>query len=630
MNSAAPAGPGEAKRRWPKIRPLLAAAFGLRNGLFVAFTLIATIPVVALGIWVERSALQKEVDSVKEKHLLLATNLTGALSRYARDVESAFVLGARSLIAGRADAGLAAMLGDLNFEHLCIIAADGAVTLFLPVRGDIERPSKPFDATTLSKFTAIAGDSGKPVFSDAMEGAAGRPTIFLVQRLDQGRMALGALSTDYIREVQRAITFGARGHAAIVDKSGKVLAHPIQSWWQGRMDLSKLSVVQKMMAGETGVATFHSPAMKADMVAGYTAVPRTGWGVMVPQPLSELVARANDVRNAALLIIVLGLGFVTVVSWFLAKRLTQPMQAVVSAARDLAAGNLDVRVGGLPRLMPSELRSLAHAFNHMAGEVSRKNFALAEAAGRAEAANRAKSAFLANMSHELRTPLNAIMGFSDMMRNKAFGALAPRYEAYASDIHASGAHLLKMINEILDFTKVDAGAVSIAIAEVDVPGAVESAMRTMQPLADAKSIRLETAIDPGAPALLCDATRVHQVLLNLLSNAVKFTPDGGVIKVTAAPEPAGGVRLVVSDNGIGIALADIQMVMVPFGQAETALITQKDHGTGLGLPLTRRLVELMGGSFELKSAPGQGTAATIILPSLVAKVVAKSAKARAA
>jgi signal transduction histidine kinase len=613
--------------RW---RAAVAEALSLRYALFVAFTLIATIPVLILGAWVERSALRKEFNSVAEKHLLLAKNLTGSLSRYARDVESAFLMATHSLAAGQDRAGLALLLGDLNFEHMCLVEADGRVSEFLPIRVGLKAPDAPMAADEMATLRSIAGGSGKPVFSNAMEGSGGTPAIFLVQLLPEGRLAFGVLLTDYIREVQRAIAFGALGHAAIVDKAGSVLAHPIPAWWRSRMNLSKLPVVQKMMAGETGVATFYSPAMKADMVAGYTAVPRTGWGVMVPQPVSELVARANDVRDAALLIIVLGLGFVIIASWLLAKRLTQPLQAVVSAARALASGDHDARVGKLPRLAPRELRSLAHAFNHMAGEVSRKNSALAGAVGRAEAANRAKSAFLANMSHELRTPLNAIIGFSDAMRNKTFGALAPRYEAYAADIYASGAHLLKMINEILDFTKIDAGAVSIEIAEVDVPGAVESALRTIQPLADAKNLRLETAIEPGVPALLCDATRVHQVLLNLLGNAVKFTPDGGFIKVAAAPEPGGGVRLVVSDNGIGIAQADIQMVMVPFGQAETALITHKDHGTGLGLPLTRRLVELMGGTFELKSAPGQGTAVTVILPSPTAKTAARSASARAA
>ncbi|MGQ0675750.1 MAG: sensor histidine kinase, partial [Rhodospirillales bacterium] len=601
------------------MRAAVAAAASLRNVLVVAFTLIATIPVLILGAWVESSALRKELDSVKEKHLLLAKNLTGSLSRYARDLESTFLMATGVLANGQDRAGLAALLADLNFEHMCLVEADGRVSAFLPVRADVKAPDAPLSADMMRAMRSIADGSGKPAFSNVIAGPGGRPTIYLVRLLPEGRVAFGALATDYIREVQRAIAFGAQGHAAIFDRAGNFLAHPNPALWQARTNLSKLPVVQRMMAGETGVATFHSPAMKADMVAGYTAVPRTGWGVMVPQPMSELIARANDVRNVALLIIVLGLGSVGVVSWFLAKRLTLPVQAAVAAARDLAAGNLEARVGKLRRLVPSELRSLAHAFNHMAGEVSRKNSALAEAAGRAEAANRTKSAFLANMSHELRTPLNAILGFSEMIRSKAFGALAPRYEGYAGDIHASGLHLLAMINEILDFTKVDAGVVSIEVGEVDVPGAVDSAVRMIQPLADAKNLRLQTAFEPDLPALLSDGTRVRQVLLNLLSNAVKFTPDGGRIKVAAAPEPGGGVRMVVSDTGIGIALDDIPVVMAPFGQAASALIAQKDRGTGLGLPLTRRLVELMDGRFEIKSAPGQGTAVTVVLPSLVAK-----------
>jgi len=629
MNTVAPAGTDAAQPRWRRWRARAAALFGLRGVLFVAFTLIATVPVVTLGVWVERSALQEEIDSVRDKHLLLATNLTGALSRYVRDVESAFVHGAGMLTQGHDGAGLAAMLGDLSFIHLCILEADGTVSAFLPVRGGVKVPPR-VEGAALEKFALLAGESGKPAFSDVMEGPEGAPAIFLAQRLDRGRLALGALATDYVREVQRAITFGARGHAAIVDKAGSVLAHPAAAWWQTRMNLSKLPVVRKMMAGESGVSTFYSPAMKADMVAGFTTVPRTGWGAMVPQPMDELIERANDVRRAALLIVVLGLAAVAGVSWFLAKRLTQPVQAVVTAARDLAAGNHEARVGRLPRLVPGELRSLAHAFNHMAGEVARKSAALKAALERADAANQAKSAFLANMSHELRTPLNAIMGFSEVMRSQALGPMPPRYEGYAADIHDSGAHLLKMINEILDFTKIDAGAVALETGEVDVARAVAGAIRMVRPLADAKKQRLEAAIAPGLPALLADGTRVRQVLLNLLSNAVKFTGDGGRIDVSAAPEPGGGVRLEVADNGIGIAPADIAMVLAPFGQAESALISQKDRGTGLGLPLTRRLVELMGGKFALRSAPGKGTTATVVLPSLVAKVQGEARTAQAA
>ena len=231
----------------------------------------------------------------------------------------------------------------------------------------------------------------------------------------------------------------------------------------------------------------------------------------------------------------------------------------------------------------------------------------------AEAASRTKSAFLAAMSHELRTPLNAVIGFSEMMLAEAFGPLgSPRYHDYLNDIRASGAHLLSVINDILDLSRLDAGQGVVEAETFDLGEEIAATLRMVAPQAAKAKVALASRIAPDLPLLKADRRRIVQILLNLLSNALKFTPPGGAVTVRAMADDE-GLRLSVSDTGIGIAAEDIPKALEPFGQVDSSLARKYD-GTGLGLPLTRRMAELHGGSLVLDSAPGQGTIVTVRLP----------------
>ncbi|HZB91039.1 MAG TPA: PAS-domain containing protein [Stellaceae bacterium] len=239
---------------------------------------------------------------------------------------------------------------------------------------------------------------------------------------------------------------------------------------------------------------------------------------------------------------------------------------------------------------------------------------LRRAKDEAELASRSKTEFLANMSHELRTPLNAIIGFSDILMGQIFGPLGDaRYSDYARDIRDSGLHLLNLINDVLDVSKVEFGKVELIEETVDIVAVVESCARLMRDRADTAGLRLVQELPPGLPYLQGDSRRLKQVLLNLLSNAVKFTPSGGRVTIKASYRPEDGFRLVVEDTGIGIAKGDLEKALRPFGQIDSRL-ARKYQGTGLGLPLARSMAELHGGKLELDSAPGQGTTATIWLP----------------
>ena len=236
---------------------------------------------------------------------------------------------------------------------------------------------------------------------------------------------------------------------------------------------------------------------------------------------------------------------------------------------------------------------------------------------RAEGANSAKSEFLANMSHELRTPLNAINGFSEMMVGEMFGPLGDRrYREYAQDILTSGQHLLALINDILDMSKIEAGKMNLHLETVDVGELAEEAVRLMRNRAETAGLSVGVAVPADLPTLEADFRGLKQILLNLLSNAIKFTPQGGRVTVRAAEvESATGpaIRIGVSDTGIGIAPEDLGRLARPFEQIETQH-SKTQQGTGLGLALTKALVELHDGVLTIESQPGLGTTVSFTLP----------------
>jgi PAS domain S-box-containing protein len=231
-----------------------------------------------------------------------------------------------------------------------------------------------------------------------------------------------------------------------------------------------------------------------------------------------------------------------------------------------------------------------------------------------ELANRAKSEFLANMSHELRTPLNAIIGFSELIRGEIFGPLgSPKYLEYVRDINLSGTHLLALINDILDLSKIEAGKVDLYKSAVDVAAAVWSSLHLVGERAEVGGVKLETEIADNLPSLYADERKLKQILINLLSNAVKFTGVGGKVTVRVWSHPNDGYVLQISDTGIGIAPENIPRALAPFQQVDSDLNRQYE-GTGLGLALSKSLVELHGGSLDLQSKVGIGTTVAVRFP----------------
>ena len=247
-------------------------------------------------------------------------------------------------------------------------------------------------------------------------------------------------------------------------------------------------------------------------------------------------------------------------------------------------------------------------------EVRRNQTRLIAAKEAAEAANRSKDDFLANMSHELRTPLNAIIGFSGMMSDRMFGPLSEKYIEYAGIIGDSGRHLLAIITDILDWAKADANRLTVVEESVDLDRAMNLSLMVVQEMARKAAVECDCGVAAGLSPIVGDAAKITQILVNLLSNAIKFTPAGGKVSLRIDPSPlGGGVLFRIADSGIGMTPDQIPIALAPFGQVDSGL-NRKYDGVGLGLPLTKRLVELHGGTIEIASERGKGTTVTVYLP----------------
>ncbi len=338
----------------------------LRQLLSVIFFLFATISAVAIRMLWTNSAWNREVQTVHDQHVQLANHIAEALSRYAEDVEAVFNLAVSNLDKHQPVLHLDTLLRRLHFKHVCIVNESGEVEQLISPASDLQIERVP-DAL-LAKLRAHNDAHPMPI-SNVLPDLAGEPTLFLWYAINRNQYALGALDTAYFIQLQKAISFGKKGHAAIVDRSGRIIAHPLQPWQESMKDISHLDPISRMIAGETGVSWFYSPAVKADMVAGFTTVPKTGWGVMVPQPLSELQAHVSEVKWSVWSVVGAILLASAIIGWLLSKWLASHLHHIGDVAERFAKGFHEARVGEQGAFQTREAAALATQFDTMADEV---------------------------------------------------------------------------------------------------------------------------------------------------------------------------------------------------------------------------------------------------------------------
>jgi len=444
----------------------------------------------------------------------------------------------------------------------------------------------------------------------------------------------GVIEADVdLRSVLEAIDraqIGTAGYAYAVDAQGEVIAHPDINLVLAHTSFAALPQVRAALTGAAaataGVVTTGRDADGREVLSAFHSVDPPGWWVFVEEPLSEAFApiEAAIWRTTLLLVVFVLVAIAT--SVLLARNLVRPIESIQAAAAKMGSGALNQRIEISSR---DELGALAEEFNRMAArlqesyaglehQVQERTRELTSALSRLdeqtrelEAASHHKSEFLANMSHELRTPLNAISGFSQVLRKQLYGDINEKQAEYLDDILASARDLLSLIDDVLDLSKVEAGQIELQVAPFSLPATLERGVVIVRERATREGVRVSLSSDPGVDTVIGDERRIRQVVFNLLSNAVKFAPAGGTVDVAAASVD-GVVRVSVTDSGPGIAPEDQARIFEEFQQAAAG--KEQREGTGLGLALSRRLVELHGGRIWVESEPGKGSRFVFTLP----------------
>jgi len=441
------------------------------------------------------------------------------------------------------------------------------------------------------------------------------------------------IDLQFVEGVIRQARVGSAGYAYAVDSRGRLVAHPSLDLVLGRADFSRLPQVRAALSGSARTAVSAATTGRSQdgtkVLSAFQRVNPPGWRVFVEDPVSEAYAPLESAlaRTALLLVAFLALAIFT--SVVLARRMVRPIKSMQVAAARVGEGALEQRIDVNSQ---DELGKLGDEFNKMAVQLQESyagledkvaertrelGSALAELDEKSrqlETISRHKSEFLANMSHELRTPLNAIIGFSEVLREQMFGELNERQLEYLDDVLLAARHLLSLINDVLDLSKVEAGRMELELSEVSLPEALETGLTMQEERAREARITFGLAVDPAEITVQADERKLRQVLVNLLSNAVNFTPPGGRVNVKACLRN-GVVEVAVADTGSGIAPEDQDLIFEEFLQARGANGGgARLEGTGLGLPLSRRFIELHGGRLWVESARGTGSTFRFTLP----------------
>ena len=432
-----------------------------------------------------------------------------------------------------------------------------------------------------------------------------------------GGVAVAVINLSFIRDLISGIRQGRSGRAYVVDSRGIAIAYP----GSGATDLSFLPQVRAAIESpdsQTSMATTSQDARGRTVLTAHHSIKGLGWSVFVEQPASEAFAPIYQSLALTAVLLLLALIVALLLSVWFARRMANPIRTLNVGASKIGLGTLDQRI---EIRTGDELEELAETFNRMAvqlrqsygsleQQVAERTRELGQAVTALEAASRHKSDFLANMSHELRTPLNAIIGFSEVLLERMFGEINAKQKDYLQDILSSGRHLLSLINDILDISKVEAGRMELQPGPTDLRFVLQNAASLVRERATRQGITVALDVDAAVGTIEADERRVKQILFNLLSNAVKFTPAGGRVTLTAA-RIDDAVQISVHDTGIGIRSEDQDRIFEEFQQAGPGKAVE---GTGLGLALAKRFVEMHGGRIWVESAVGTGSMFTFTLP----------------
>jgi len=458
------------------------------------------------------------------------------------------------------------------------------------------------------------------------------PTIFMaypvVSKNKIHHILVTELKIDEIEKLRKNIHFGEKGHSAIVDNKGNALAHPNAQWMAEIKNLSHIKIIQQMMAGESGVTEFWSPFVKQMMVAGFTSVPKLGWGIMVPQPKVEVEKQVNKILFSQLVWALIGLVIAIVLAVIISRHITSPINKLAHSAQELLSNELEGKLPEISSSAPYEVQELNRALINLVSGLQKSrteistlneslqdkvdeatlkltitNIKLKDIAKNEKNASQIKSNFIASMSHELRTPLNAIIGYSDLLIEEFSEIPDSIYLSDIKRIKKSGQHLLLLINDILDISKIETGKVDIIIEEVSITDMLDDIQSILSPLIEKKSNTIHFNNRLNINIINTDKVKLKQILLNLLSNANKFTNNGD-ITVELSHTEEDSIEISVKDTGIGIKKDKLESIFYAYNQADN-YIKFTFGGTGLGLSISRHYARMLKGDITVTSIEGK-------------------------
>ena len=344
----------------------------LRYLFIITFCLIVIIPMSLFWVWPYSKALDSEIEDVKERHLVIAKNLSGTFERYYQDVTGLFSVTDNLSKKQLQSQAFKTLLESYNFNVVARIDVKGEVLDCL-FTTKTSCPSH-VDENILTLATETVTESDVNISTVTEDKKLNTGPILLVVKKSTDNILLAYLSTEYIVKMGKRVSFGEKGHAAIVDQAGNVLAHPLDSWIKARKNIAKISAVEKMLQGKTGVEQFYSPALKGDMIAGYTYVSNAKWGVMVPQPIKELEDKAKAIDETAVFVMLLGLGLALLISIPVSIILIKPLENLSKVIKQIEKDDSTIKINwDLSKVIPLEIRELKHSFSTMMNKIETNN-----------------------------------------------------------------------------------------------------------------------------------------------------------------------------------------------------------------------------------------------------------------
>ncbi len=581
---------------------------------FVLVALIsASLPLVLMWALPHNPDQTSPTDSAQERHLPLARTIGSFLAQYVHSRTLAFNQLADDLLADRPATLTPSLLQGLGLRALVLVDVNSGRTLNAAPGGP-SGARKVLSRASIDRLVKSTRNQSGPV-TDIRPSRNGTASVHLVRRKGD-RAVAAALDPGPIEDLANSNALGSNLHVAIVDSSRRLLASSKQAPVANAPDVSALPPIKLMMQAGGEVQSSHPPAALTEGVASFATVPALGWGVLVWQPGADPIPQTNSLTIGVVLIVVFSLVAAVLIAVAVSRLICTPLDGLMAVARRLVNGERDPGVSTPQQLLPREIQALSSFVNGLARKIAKAQTDEAEARRRAETADRQKSEFFHHTVHELRSPVTSIIGLSQALGQALDESRVPaRHVEQAQLIRETSHHLLSLVNDLLDLGRIEAGHYQLTETTLGIDEIINRCFRLLEPAAAHRGISLNANYGRTPPAILADERAMYQVMLNLVANAVRYGRTGGHVNVRVVIHGDGTISIAVADDGRGIAAEDLERVMQPFQRIEHHQDAhEQTRGTGLGLPIVKRLVELHDGRFILSSKVGVGTTALVLLP----------------